>query len=592
MNLQDCELISKEISYGNLGIYGDMGYEIIPSVNGILYKNIISAHPNSSIKYKIPKDSTFFSCKIALNDSSEEFSSCNFEIYVDEELRFSSHNLGKFVISHAEIILDNNSEIELVCKIQNKIICHGLWIDASFNNKPKYVLDSINKTRIKSKYHKEKYENVIASYLDTNFIKYAKTLKDSILKNTKSNIKFVYFIEEKEDLIKYCLENDATYLFITDIHDKDISEKGQESIYHKASTYSVAKFINAENYIILDLDMICVSNIQNLIERINVTTDEILVCKDSHTEGLSFGDLIVSSWSAYKGNKNCKHILNLNEAELKSILIINSGLIAGKKKALLSIEDQINRIAPLSLYYLSENNNPIREQAIFNLALIKYNKYQILHKKYNLQAIWEEILIESENNEVRAYSEDFSPCLIHFNGPDSKKILNQIIDNLETNKIFKINRVKSGRKLAEKINKSNIQILDVQNDDGIIESFIKTTSCKSYKIEKIYSNHKSILNAFETPFDLQIEDQYIELKNNKNKYDAVIVSNLDNIGNCVTKLSLCLKLLNENGLLIFNQYDNEIKLEEIISRKEDLKALKLNETIEENPIQKIYIMSK
>ena len=155
MNLQDCELISKEISYGNLGIYGDMGYEIIPSVNGILYKNIISAHPNSSIKYKIPKDSTFFSCKIALNDSSEEFSSCNFEIYVDEELRFSSHNLGKFVISHAEIILDNNSEIELVCKIQNKIICHGLWIDASFNNKPKYVLDSINKTRIKSKYHKE-----------------------------------------------------------------------------------------------------------------------------------------------------------------------------------------------------------------------------------------------------------------------------------------------------------------------------------------------------------------------------------------------------------------------------------------------------
>ena len=72
----------------------------------------------------------------------------------------------------------------------------------------------------------------------------------------------------------------------------------------------------------------------------------------------------------------------------------------------------------------------MREQALFNLALIKYNKYQILHKKYNLQAIWEEILIESENNEVKAYSEDFSPCLIHFNGPDSKKILNEIIDNL------------------------------------------------------------------------------------------------------------------------------------------------------------------
>ena len=137
-----------------------------------------------------------------------------------------------------------------------------------------------------------------------------------------------------------------------------------------------------------------------------------------------------------------------------------------------------------------------------------------------------------------------------------------------------------------------IQILDVQNDDGIINSFIKTTKCRSYKIEKIYSNHKTILNAYETPFSTPIEDQFIELKNNKNKYDAVIISNLDNIGNCTTKLSLCLNLINENGLIVFNQYDNEIKLEEIISRKEDLKVLKLNETIEENPIQKIYIMSK
>lgn len=592
MNLQDCELISKEISYGELGIYGDMGYEIIPSVNGILYQNIISAHPDSTLVYKIPENTTYFSCKIALNDSSEEFSSCNFEIYVDKELRFSSQNLGKFVLSHVEIILDDNSEIELICKIQNKLICHGLWIDAQFTEKPKYILDSIRKTKIHSIYYKQKYENVVVSYLDTNFIKYAKTLKDSITKNTSSNIKFVYLIEDKQDLINFCLENDAIYIQISDIQNKDISQKGIESIYHKASTYSIAKFVNAENYIILDLDMICVSNIQNLIERINVTNDEILVCKDSHTEGLSFGDLIVSSWSAYKGNKNCKHILNLNESELKSQLIINSGLIAGKKKAILSIEDQIKRLSPISLYYLDENKNPVREQALFNLALIKYNKYQILHKKYNLQAIWEEILIESENNEVKAYSEDFSPCLIHFNGPDSKKILNEIIDNLETHQKFKINRIKSGRKIAEKINKNYIQILDVQNDDGIINSFIKTTQCKSYRIEKIYSNHKSILNSFETAFSSPIEDQFIELKNNKNKYDAVIVSNLDNIGNCITKLSLCLSLVNENGLVIFNQYDNEIKLEEIISRKEDLKALKLNETIEENPIQKIYIMSK
>ena len=109
-------------------------------------------------------------------------------------------------------------------------------------------------------------------------------------------------------------------------------------------------FAQYDIYIIIDVDMVCTSDINLLVERIESNNAEsISVCKDSHTEGLSFGDLIVSSWSAYKGNKNCKHILNLNESELKSQLIINSGLIAGKKKAILSIEDQIKRLSPISL---------------------------------------------------------------------------------------------------------------------------------------------------------------------------------------------------------------------------------------------------
>ena len=53
MYLQDCEIIEQEIEYGTLGTYGNLGYSIIPSVNSICYQNIISAHPNSVIKFKI-----------------------------------------------------------------------------------------------------------------------------------------------------------------------------------------------------------------------------------------------------------------------------------------------------------------------------------------------------------------------------------------------------------------------------------------------------------------------------------------------------------------------------------------------------------
>jgi len=140
----------------------------------------------------------------------------------------------------------------------------------------------------------------------------------------------------------------------------NINDKKSLSIYHKPSSYCIAKFINAEIYCIFDVDMICASDISNLIERIeNNSNTSISVCKDSHTEGLSYGDLVVSEWSAYKGTIKDKLILNLSPYEINSSLIINSGVIAGKKKAILGIEDTFRRLMPRSLFYLNENlNNP------------------------------------------------------------------------------------------------------------------------------------------------------------------------------------------------------------------------------------------
>jgi hypothetical protein len=54
MNLQDCQLLYGEVGHGTLGIYGDSGYGIIVSVNGLSFNNFISAHPKAILKYKIP----------------------------------------------------------------------------------------------------------------------------------------------------------------------------------------------------------------------------------------------------------------------------------------------------------------------------------------------------------------------------------------------------------------------------------------------------------------------------------------------------------------------------------------------------------
>jgi hypothetical protein len=83
------------------------------------------------------------------------------------------------------------------------------------------------------------------------------------------------------------------------------------------------------------------------------------------------------------------------------------------------------------------------------------------------------------------------------------------------------------------------------------------------------------------------------LKNNSDKYHAVILGNLDTTSNIKIKLLNAVDLLLDGGLIIFNQYNNEkALLEDILSQNEDLIKLKLNETIEENFNQKIFILSK
>ena len=95
MKLDECNILKKEIEYGELGIDNNPGYEIIVSVNSNYIHHYISAHPNSRLMYEIPKEAKYFSCKIALNDSSDINSLANFEIKIDGQTNFYSKHLPK-----------------------------------------------------------------------------------------------------------------------------------------------------------------------------------------------------------------------------------------------------------------------------------------------------------------------------------------------------------------------------------------------------------------------------------------------------------------------------------------------------------------
>lgn len=601
MNLQDCQLLYSEVGHGTLGTYGDSGYGIIVCVNGLSFNNYISAHPQAILRYRIPESSQYFSCQLALNDSSEEFATVDFEFIVDGDTKYFAHNVGKFSLVDVEFLIDNNSILEIRITSTNKIVCHALLLNSSFSNKrPNYILCPIHKSKISTeKYTKEKFNVCIASFVDTKFIKYAEVLQKTIKDKSSINVKFVYLGESSPEIIDFCQRTNSIFIPISCIYGEDIANKQVQAIYHKPSTYSIAKIINANIYIVVDVDMVCTSDINLLAERIESNNPQsISVCKDSHTEGLTFGDLIIAEWSAYKGSITNKHMLRMTPKELSSPLIINSGVIVGKRKSILGVEDTMRRLMPSSIFYLNDKvSEPVREQALMNLSMIKYGEVEILHKKYNLQVLWEELSFDYDGEQIKAHSEDFEPCFAHFNGHISKSHLDNFIEKYNSNTPYKIDRIKCGSKISDLLkNRKMIKILDLQNDSGIVMSFIKTTNCKSYKVERITNTEKITINAFEEPFSKPIEDKMLELKQLKyraNEYDAVIVGNFDNPTNVSILLTKALDLLSENGFVIFNQYiQSEATLELIKGRNLDFVNIKIIDSIEENLNQKIYILQK
>ena len=591
MKLDECNILKKEIEYGELGIDNNPGYEIIVSVNSNYIHHYISAHPNSRLMYEIPKEAKYFSCKIALNDSSDINSLANFEIKIDGQTNFHSKHLPKNKIEPVEIFLDNNKTIELICEYEGSNICHALWIEPNVSTEvPKNSICTFNTTLIdNSCFLSKKFDYCVTSYFDENNFKYFECLVNQIKKFSSIDCKFVIFCEEwifkYSDFLK---EHDIHVISFKDKTKVEIAEK-KTGFLNKSVLYSVAKYINSDKYLLIDADIICTNDIKILFDQV-INESTLYVTRDAHTEGLSFGDIITEPWSAYKGTPKCKEILRLTPNEINDDFIMNSGVIAGQRKALLGFNSCLRNILPLSEFYFNENKLVgLREQAVANLATIKYNDFEILHKKFNLQVLWEEVILDCFKDQLSSISQDFSPLFVHFNGPAAKQDLKNICLSLFKQEDFKYEKKKFGRHLNTFLKSEEIKILDFQTNETIIESFMRSTDRQFY-IKKLTADKKV---TYKKDFiqETRLEDLYHEMKKtiSKESFDVAILSNLDSMHNIYTKLSMSLKC---SKYICFNEYDyGAVKISDILNYFNSGEA-NLIEEYEENINQKIYILEK
>ena len=492
------------ISYGHLGIKGDMGYQIIPSVNSQNYNHCISSHASSIIKYELNGKYNSFHSYIALNDSSSENASVEYQVICDGELKYISSKVKKFdKLRAVNVDLCGTNILELRCFNFGDSVSHSLWIDPVCNEENiNYCLGPFNNTYIDLDFEKKKSKYASIVFASENMANYLYAFLKTFQKNSnlKDCVNYIVIPEESFIIRKIAKHFNAVVLK----SNKTNNYMVKSPVDLKDSTYTIAKHLDAEYFIISDIDILVNKDLtEAFIE------NKIGICRDSNTDQNTFGELVSSSLSAYRGDEKTLDLLKINEFENNHKDILNCGFITGSKKELMILEDELKKLLPNSQFYLCFNNGAgVREQALINLALIRTNNYQILDYSFNQQLLYLPVI---EN-----------ACL-HLNAPETKKIYSYLIDK-ECDDAF------------ETMNKNLLE------DYFEINKFQNILCIGDLKFEnKILNNDWTSLK---------------DLSRNINNFDCVVYDHFDDLSNTKIKLYLINKILNEGKVVVLTAKEN------------------------------------
>ena len=500
------QLTPKEtmLSYGELGVKGSMGYQIIPSINGQNYNHCISSHASSIVKFELNRKYNSFHSYIAVNDSSSDNALVEFQVICDGELKYISSKVKKFdKIRPINVDISGTNVLELRCFNFGDYIAHSIWVDANISKENiNHHIGPFNNTYIELDFEKRKSKYASVVFASGNMSKYLYAFLKSFQKN--SNLK---------DCVNYIVIEEESYIIrkIAKIFNAVVIKSNQTKNYQikspvdlKDSTYTISKYIDAEYFIISDVDIIVEKDLNN-----SFIEDKIGICRDCEEEKYSLGEVVSSDWSAYKGDEHCLTLLNFTEEEKNHKDVLNCGFMTGNKKAFMILEDELKKMLPESQFYLCFNNGSWpREQALINLALLRSKNYHVLDFSYNQQLLWLPLI---EN-----------ACL-HLNAPETKQKYQYLIER-ECDDSY------------EALNKN------------LLEDYLHI------------NKFKNLLCIGNLDFENKIQNNdWIGLKTISGQtctFDCVVYDHFDDLSNTKIKLHLINKILNEGKVVVLTAKEN------------------------------------
>ena len=600
----------ESIGHGAVGLNGHLGYSNFRTcIMGRHYEHAVSAHGPSTLIFKLDGKFESFRTQVGLNDLPSSHASADFFIYADGNLVACAlgvrNNQSPRTLT-ANLYKAQTLVLKVICA--DSSFCFSSWLDPTISTvRIGNIQGPIGGLSINLPEDNSHSSLCIVTAVTPNFVHMTADMLGSLFHNGGVR---------GAKLVLMSFETDANIRRLAERHNALIvecaSEPGANGILQKSAVYSIARVVSADKYLIIDSDTAVLGGLNAPIKALDtIPQHHILIARDQGTskdmmlKTAMFGGNDIYPYFSDPGDAL---LIPLDENTGSTKMVVNTGVVFGRKCAFLAIDEMMRTLMPGSATWENKKEGVTwREQGVFNAACAILGNLHELDSCYNTQTLTSKVSMAGGMESTTASCDGAPINVIHFNGQQGKQFyetmwrgrylhiqapifgrndaepFGRFLGVLEeTGKRFdRLTRVRLGIPLTTQITDyaeifkglakirlpNEPKVLIIDSKAGISAAYIAVGGCGNVAsldvlAQKGEEGESNTLVFRSLPQDAQqmtlregdVSSVLRAISDSKERYDLVILETFNSTKKAYTNLLMAMDVLSKNGALVLHDF--------------------------------------
>ncbi|HKG47252.1 MAG TPA: CmcI family methyltransferase [Pyrinomonadaceae bacterium] len=420
MYLDSVKLSQMQVGYGDLGMFGSLGYEGRQvTVRKQHYQHAFSTHPPARLRFHVERRFASFTCQVALNDDVPAgLSHADFSVVADgREVANEPYVQAGEPPRPLVADISGAEYLELVVRTSRWENSHAVWLDPQVDESPApvtHLFDSLSRAEMIIPERLPRSERCIATVVSPGFEHLLDDMLGSFYANGCCNdaLVVVFVLNGNDSCERVIAKYKASAV-------RCQSRAGLNPM-SKAVMYSTARVVDAKHYLCLDADMVVLGDLRPIFATLEALPEgRILVCREGNSHHANHLGYAIGS--IYGGGKADLQKLGVTPEEQSYSLVVNDGLFAGDQTALRALDGAIRAMPQAISWCDGHSQVKWRNQFIFNVALARLQCGVELDPLYNVQLHVQNVDFFEQGSRLRAMWRGREPHVLHFSGGAKRK---------------------------------------------------------------------------------------------------------------------------------------------------------------------------